>query len=422
MPRPKSFAELVEAAPFATHGQQSIPDPSLPGFRVVVGKRVKTWTVQVDVKTLSGPKTHKESVGRVGEKSYKDARAAAMELMGQLRGGKRAPGQPDPGPTLGEAWKLYRERHLERNNKSPRTIEQYVDCLERTLADWLDTPLRELADNPEAVAQRHARIGEKREKDGTGGTYQANHCMRCVRAVYNFARRSHKQLPAEGPCSAVVFYPEEPRESALDGKALRRWFDTWATLKNPVRRELHLLTLLTGSRREALCAARWSDVRPARRVLHQPKPKGGSKKAFDIPMSRAIVQSLRRLRDHNKIAFDGNPYLFPSATSKSGRVSEVKENDLADFPTGHALRHTWITQATICGISEFYQRVMTNHRKKTDVHQGYMSPAAFGRELRKAQEKLSRHLIGHASADAATLIRRGAGAAARSQPARSINV
>jgi hypothetical protein len=404
MPRPKTFAEEVAAAPFATSGQRSIPDPSLPGFRVVVGKRVKTWTVQIDVRTLSGPKTHKESVGRVGEVDYKTARAAAMELMGQLRGGKRKPGQPDPGPTLREAWHAYRDRHLVRTGKSPRTIEQYVDTLERTLSDWLDTPLLQLAEDPDAVAERHKRIGEKREQDGTGGPYQANHCMRCVRAVYNFARRSHRGLPAEGPCSAVVFYPEEPRQSALDSKALRRWFDTWATLKNTVRRELHLLTLLTGSRREALCTARWADVRPGTRVIHQPKPKGGSKKAYDIPMSRAVVKSLRRLRDFNKVAFDGNPHLFPSATSATGRVSEVKENDLDDFPTGHALRHTWVTHATICGVSEFYQRIMTNHRKKGDVHQGYMSTAAFARELRKAQERVSQHLLSHASEKARALL------------------
>jgi len=229
--------------------------------------------------------------------------------------------------------------------------------------------------------------------------------MRCLRAVYNFARRTHKSLPAENPCSGVVWYPEEPRESALvEAKALRRWFATWATLKNPVRRELHLLTLLTGSRRESLCIARWSDVKASRRALHQPKPKGGNKKAYDIPMSRAIVASLRRLRDYNAVAFDGSPWLFPSDTSGSGRVTEVKENNLADFPTGHALRHTWITHAQLIGVSEFYQRLMTNHRKKGDVHHGYMSPAAFARELRRVQERISRHLLGHAPNEALALM------------------
>ncbi len=395
----------MERAPLVVSGQSVIRDPSLPGFMVVIGRRAKTWTIQVDVKTLSGRKTHKEAIGRVGEVEYKDARNAAMEKMALLRSGRRAPGQPDMGPTLREAWASYRTQHLERNDKSPRTVEQYADCLERTLANWLDTPLGELAAKPEEVAARHTQIGEKREPDGSGGPYQANHCMRCLRAVYNFARRAHRQLPVEGPCSAVVYYPEESRECAMDSTALRRWFATWATLKNPVRRELHLLTLLTGSRREALCTARWSDVRAARREIHQPRPKGGSKKSFSMPMSRAIVASLRRLRNHNKIAFDGSPWLLPSATSASGRVTEVKENDLEDFPTGHALRHTWITHATICGISEFYQRIMTNHRKKGDVHQGYMSTAAFARELRKAQEKVSRHLLSFATPEALKLLK-----------------
>jgi integrase len=401
MARTRSFAELVAAAPFTTSGQKSIPDPTLPGFRVVVGKRTKTWTVQIDVKTLSGPKTHKESVGRVGEVSYKDARAAAMELMGQLRGGKRAPGQPDPGPTLGEAWKLYRERHLERTGKSPRTIEQYVDTLERTLADWLETPLSELAADPEAVAERHRRIGEKREKGGTGGPYQANHCMRCLRAVYNFARRSHRHLPPDGPCSAVVYYPERARDTAMDAKTLRRWFAQWAKLKNVARREMHLLTLLTGSRREEFSRLRWADVKAGRRVIHQPHPKGGPSKSYDVPMSRAIVASLRRLRDHNKVVFDGSLYLFPSATSKSGRTQEVKEDDLV---TGHALRHTYTTHAMLIGVSEYYQRILTNHIGQKDVHRGYVTKSVLARELRKAQEKISRHLVSHAGDEALALL------------------
>lgn len=396
---------LLSREPLTTTGQRVVRPKDRKGFFVVIGKDSKTFTIQTERVVLGKRKVHREALGRFPDMDCKRAYSEADIKLGEVRSGKRAPGQPDPGPTLREAWKLYRTRHLERTNKSPRTIEQYVDCLERTLKDWLETPLRELAENPELVAQRHTRIGEKKEPDGTGGPYQANHCMRCLRAVYNFARRTHKALPVEHPCTGVVWYEEEQRESGLDEKALRKWFATWATLKNPVRRELHLLTLLTGSRREALCSARWTDVKAARRVIHQAKPKGGSKKSFDIPMSRAIVASLRRLRDHNKVAFDGSPWLFPSDTSESGRTTEVKENTLDGFPTGHALRHTWVTHATIIGVSEFYQRIMTNHRKKGDVHQGYMSPAAFKRELRKAQERISRHLLSHAPKEAQALLR-----------------
>jgi hypothetical protein len=394
MQRIASFAVRVERAPFSTSGQHVLRDPSTPGFLCVIGKRAKTWTIQIDVKTLSGRKTHKEAIGRVGEMDYKHARNTAVEKMARLRSGKDKPGQPESGPTLREAWESYRDTHLRRKQRSPRTIEQYVDCLERTLADWLDTPLRELAENPEQVARRHTRIGEKKEPDGSGGPYQANHCMRCLRAVYRHARRTNKSLPVEHPCAGVVYYPETRRESALDAAALRRWWATWAALKNPVRRELHLLTLLSASRRTALCEGQWLHVRPLARVLHQPRPKGGASKAFDIPLSRAMVASLRRLRDHCRVAHDGTPWLFPSDTSKSGHVTEVKENDLDDFPTGHALRATWITQAIAVGVPKFFREVIANHGGRSgDVHDGYASIPALRHELRVVQEKVSRHLL-----------------------------
>jgi len=58
----------------------------------------------------------------------------------------------------------------------------------------------------------------------------------------------------------------------------------------------------------------------------------------------------------------------------------------------------------MCERNVTSSRVMTNHRKKGDVHQGYMSPAAFKRELLKAQERISQHLLSHAPREALSLM------------------
>jgi hypothetical protein len=415
---------IVNREPLTTSGQRVLRPRDRRGFFVLIGRESKTFTVQTEKVMLGRRQVHRKALGRFPEMDCRAAYAAADIELGQVRGGAKAPGAPNRGPTLREAWHLYRDRHLRRLERSERTVQQYEDCLERTLADWLDTPLRELAENPELVAQRHTRIGEKGEVDSEtgeerGGKYQANHCMRSLRAVYRFARKTHKALPVEHPCTGVVYYPEEQRACALiDAKALRAWFSTWATIQNPVRRELHLLTLLTGSRADALCSARWADIKAARRALHQPLPKGGKKRAFDIPMSRAIAASLHRLRAYCRVAFDGSPWLFPSETSASGHTETINEKHQDDFATGHALRHTWITHAQLIGVSEFYQRLMTNHGKKRDVHQGYMSPAAFRRKLREAQEQISTHLLGHASEEVRAVLERPVRTAPRSAQLR----
>ena len=48
------------------------------------------------------------------------------------------------------------EAHLVRKGRSEKTIESYRDHVERLFADWLDTPLRELAADPSSPAWRES--------------------------------------------------------------------------------------------------------------------------------------------------------------------------------------------------------------------------------------------------------------------------
>lgn len=57
------------------------------------------------------------------------------------------------------------------------------------------------------------------------------------------------------------------------------WFAQLKCVPNPVRREFDLLTLLSGSRPDALSKARWSDLKLKRRALDIPEPKGGARAA-----------------------------------------------------------------------------------------------------------------------------------------------
>src|SRR6266436_4884268 len=59
---------------------------------------------------------------------------------------------------------------------------------------------------------------------------------------------------------------------------------------NPIRREFHLFTLLSGCRPAALKEVEPSRVDFRRRMVHIPKPKGGAKRAFDIPLSREMIR------------------------------------------------------------------------------------------------------------------------------------
>jgi len=113
------------------------------------------------------------------------------------------------GVTLREAWERYRDAHLTRKGRSERTIESYRDHIERIFAEWLDTPLMEVANDPARVAKKHDEISRD------NGPYIANGSMRTLRAVYNHARKTNRALPADNPVTAIDWNGETRRNTAM---------------------------------------------------------------------------------------------------------------------------------------------------------------------------------------------------------------
>ncbi|MDI4235414.1 hypothetical protein OZ411_21625, partial [Bradyrhizobium sp. Arg237L] len=162
------------------------------------------------------------------------------------------------------------------------------------------------------------------------------------------------------------------------------------TLDNPIRREFHLFTLLWGSRPTALQQARPEHINFPRRTLHIPKPKGGSKRAFDIPLSREMILSLIRvLRFGRQIhPSQAQEWLFP-AESASGHLAETKEDRDILSKWGNDLRQTFRTIATAAGVSEFDAKLLMNH-SIPGVNAGYVTRHKLVEDhLRSQQQAIS---------------------------------
>jgi hypothetical protein len=384
----------VRDLPHAREGQRFIRLPNAVGLYLVVGKTAKTFVHQREVRRLGERKTVRITLGRFPELSVQDAYDRVHE-----ESKAKADALPSRGPTLREAFERFKVAHLERQRRSPRTIEQYDYTIGQLLACWANTPLRDLAEDPARVAQKHDELTR------ANGAYAANHAMRCLRAVYRHARKANPKLPADHPAVAVDYNAEERKDNALSREELRAWWAKWTQIGNPVRRELHVLSLLSAMRRDALQCARWEHLRVAERVLHVPLPKGGAKRAFDLPLSRGMLASLARLRRACEVYADGTPWLFPSRTAASGHVTEVKQSKKLALATGHALRATWITQARALGLPSYHTKILANHKTDNDVHDGYASARALKREMREVQEQMSRHLLSLAPREARELLR-----------------
>ncbi|TPI78454.1 integrase family protein [Mesorhizobium sp. B2-8-9] len=387
----------------ASSGQYFARDTDLPGFMVLVGKRKKTFVVQGDRMKAGKRLSVRMKVAEVGDLTTRAARAKAKDILGKIANGvdPRASTRKRDGdaeavdlpsianPTLRIAWERYRDGHMKNKGRGDGTINNYRDHIERLLADWLDEPLSKLGNDPSLVTVRHEKLTKE------NGAYIANGCMRTLRAVYNHARKAARTLPADNPVSAVDWNAEHRRNSALGLSDLEEWFTQLTALKNPVRRELHLFMLLSGHRPEAIRKARVEHVDFHVRVLHIPRPKGGEVKAFDIPLSNAMIRCLVRVLRIGRALYgeQSREWLFP-ADSESGHIIEHKEkrSDLSKW--GNDLRQTFRTIAQAACVAELDVHLLMNH-SIPGVNAGYITRnKLMSDHLRQQQEAISRQILG----------------------------
>lgn len=393
--------KAIVRLPAPKEGWYLARDTELRGFFVVVGKRKRTFTVQADLRQ-GGKRASsvRVAIGDASEISTRTARATAKDYLAQISRGqhpkvekseadKTAAAQGAAitslgGITLRQAWERYRDAHLVRKGRSQRTIESYRDHVERIFVEWLDSPLHELGSEPAKVVAKHDDITKE------NGPYIANGCMRTLRAIYNHARKAHKSLPADNPVNAIDWNGEKRRDTGMGTSDLKGWFAELAALDNPVRREFHLFTLLCGCRPTALQEIKPGHINFRRRMLHIPRPKGGAKRAFDIPLSRQMALCLARAIRFGRQIYPSQAaeWIFP-ADSESGHVVEQKEDRATLSKWGNDLRQSFRTIATAAGVSEFDAKLLMNHAIP-GVNAGYITRHKLLEDhLRSQQQAIS---------------------------------
>ncbi|MGH7734307.1 MAG: site-specific integrase, partial [Gemmatimonadales bacterium] len=321
-------------------GRLVLRDTVLPGFGVAVAASGAARYLVLG--RVAGRKVNYRLPGRPGVVKVEAARKQARTLLGQMAAGAR-PGRPEGGITLREAVQLALGT-ARTNNRSPRTLQAFGRPLERYLGRWMDRPLatitREEANRRHQALAAEVAAGKSvltRKAKGRGrrhvsrdGRATANATFRTFRGVYNRALRQHPELPAN-PCGNVDWFRLKTERTAIPEAVLPEWYKRVQGVENPVRRDYLLFTLFSGMRRTAVAEMRWADVDLKRRALRVPRPKGGEKRAFDLPLSDALVELLERRRaEHAEIVAEDkllDPWVWPAA-SKTGHIAEPREDGL----------------------------------------------------------------------------------------------
>jgi hypothetical protein len=227
----------IAGLPPASSRQYFARDTELPGFAVLVGKRRKTFVIQGDIRKGKRRFSIRLKIGAVGEKTTREARAEAKELLGKIAKGidpreknqlsNSAEQRVDGIPTLLTAWQRYQESHVARKGLSGTTINNYRDHVERLMSEWLDKPLSVLGLDPSIVASRHDKITREH------GPYIVNACMRSLRANWVF--------PADSASGHLAEHKEDRQTLLKWGNDLRQTYRTVAQAAGIANLDIHLL-------------------------------------------------------------------------------------------------------------------------------------------------------------------------------------
>jgi integrase len=393
--------KAVRSLPFSDTKPKIIRDSKIAGFHLWVGKTTKTFRLQFETPRVNGRRgtTSVQWLGEHPHHSADEARAKALEIQALRARGEPIPQftvleKPAIGLTFAAAWESYKAA-ITREGKSPRTIADYQDKFDRHLKAWHDKPLADI--RREDVIGEHAAITDRARKLRAGqkyasGKYAANGTMRFARAVWNYANDELETpgLPERNPFrSGKLFHKEKARNTGMGVAELPAWWAELQALPNPIRREMHLFMLLSGLRRTDVLTARPEYLNDQRPSLRLPSPKGGEDRAFELPLSRPMLECLLRARELGQTFFpeDSKEWLFPAA---GGHIGEVKEEGRQKLShTGHALRHSFRTLAAAAGIDRLRLKILMNHAVDNDVTDSYANVPALFASLLQAQEQIS---------------------------------
>lgn len=325
-----------------------------------------------------------------------------------------------------------------RQRNRARSVPQVRDEIKRYMGDWMERPIAGIK-RPECI-DRHRKI------TADHGPTVANKSLRVLRACWNSAAEKFGAFErAVNPvCRFKRYWNEEAVKKPLPWPALPDWAKRANALRNSVRCDWQWFVLLTGLRSLDARTVRWEEVNitdkptwyvnaEGERVsldpfaLHRPCPKGGERKAFTIPLSRPVVEILKRRKAENVELFgDDAGWAFPTR-DRSGAVvnlSEPKEQGyvkdakgkiarfsrnaagewvpdpkgrprkFTSFATPHELRHTFASTGDEEGVnvSERVMKGLMNHTPdSTNMNHRYNKPSMDA--MRAATEKISAFLI-----------------------------
>jgi integrase len=167
------------------------------------------------------------------------------------------------------------------------------------------------------------------------------------------------------PVTAIEFYAQKNRRPMLALEDLPAWAADVGKMGNVNRRCFWFLCLFTGLRRTDCASIKVADIRWDDGVLHRPAPKGGPKRAFDVPLSEQVKAILREALEARRLIVSDSDWLFP-ATRGTGAYTGANVDEVMGIGC-HALRRTFASACIQVGVEVVYVKSLMNHTTTGDL-------------------------------------------------------
>jgi integrase len=379
-----------------------VRDTRVIGLMVAVNKSSKSYKIQRELWTGQRgrrklEKTVRHTFGTIEEMTLEEARTRAATMLAQIKRGidpNAPPVSPDDGAHGWTVERMYQEYaiDLRTRERRERTITDILYRLEQYLPKW--KPLRLSEIKRTMAREEHQRITKQH------GSRTANMALKDFRTCYNFALKvcdDPDSLPPN-PVSAVTFNKERASNRILMPDAMPEWWAKVQAIPNPLRRDMHILGMLSGLRPGTLVSLRreWVDLKG--KAICIPRMKSG--RSFDLPLSDYMLELVQRIMDTGAVLYPNAPWLFPSRSTKTRDVivTQVwKEKDLPS-ETGHILRHTYRTIAQRACVDKIEARLLLDH-KVQGIDGVYIHEKALFDKLLATQNQMTAAILELCNAD-----------------------
>lgn len=400
--------------PVGPRNRYFVRDTGVRGLMLVITPTgSKKWKVQRDLyRDKKLVKSVRKTIGQWPDMDVDAARSRAQEVITQIKRGID-PNAPPPAPeqhgdsvlnwTLERLYKEY-EAHMRKQDRRDVSIEDMQWRLNTYLADWktkniatitkADCKARHelITTNVRAAAEK-----SKGKRRTFNGKRTANMVMNQLKWALNYAAKEcedNETLPAN-PVAAVTLHKERGSGRSLHLYDMPEWWIKVHGLPNPLRRQMHILGLLSGLRPGTLVAIRrqWIDL--DQQTIAIPDEQMKSDKPFALPLSNYMCDLVRSAIAIGDIMFPRSEWLFPTR-SKDGKhiiATQVWKEKTLPSQTGHIRRHTYRTIAEKTTIQPSYRKLLLDH-VLPGMDAIYVDKTQLFRDLLAAQEIMTARILG----------------------------